>query len=76
MEILDVPPNPKDFLEQTGWRKYISIQRDLTVHHLIENIESVVKFHDEHFPTSCDHTTNLLSSFNVFKVFQDCFSRY
>ena len=42
----------------------------------MKNIESVVKFHDEHFPTSCDHTTNLLSSFNVFKVFQDCFSRY
>ena len=36
MEILDVPPNPKDFLEQTGWRKYISIKRDLSVYHLIE----------------------------------------
>ena len=36
MEILDVPPNPKDFLEQTGWRKYISIKRDLSIYHLIE----------------------------------------
>ena len=36
MEILDVPLNPKDFLEQTGWRKYISIKRDLSVYHLIE----------------------------------------
>ena len=35
-EIPDVPPNPNDFPEQTGWRKYISIQRDLSVYHLIE----------------------------------------
>ena len=75
-EIPDVPPNPNDFPEQTGWRKYISIKRDLSVYHPIEKSESVVKFHDEHFPTICDHTTNLLSSFNVFKVFQDYFSRY
>ena len=27
-EIPDVPPNPNDFPEQTGWRKYISIKRD------------------------------------------------
>ena len=42
----------------------------------MKNIESVVKFHDENFPTSCDHTTNLLSSLNVFKGFQNYFSRY
>ena len=24
----DVPPNPNDFPEQIGWRKYISIKRD------------------------------------------------
>ena len=35
-EIPDVPPNPNDFPEQTGWRKYISIKRDLSVYHLIE----------------------------------------
>ena len=28
------------------------------------------------FPSICDHTTNLLSTFNIFKVFQDYFSRY
>ena len=32
-----------------------------------------MKFHDEHFPTSCDHTTNLLSSFNVLKCFKTIF---
>ena len=35
-EIPDVPPNPNDFPEQTGWRKYISIKGDLSVYHLIE----------------------------------------
>ena len=24
----DLPPNPNDFPEQTGWKKYISIKRD------------------------------------------------
>ena len=24
----DVPPNPNDFPEQIGWKKYISIKRD------------------------------------------------
>ena len=28
------------------------------------------------FPSICDHTTNLLFTFNIFKVFQDYFSRY
>ena len=39
MEILNVPPNPKDFLEQTGWRKYISIKRDLKVQRKVHVIE-------------------------------------
>ena len=32
----DVPPNPNVFPKQTGWKKYISIKRDLSVYHLIE----------------------------------------
>ena len=28
------------------------------------------------FPSICDHAMNLLSSFNVFKGFQNYFSRY
>ena len=27
-EIPDVPLNPKDLPEQTGWRKFISIKKD------------------------------------------------
>lgn len=28
LEIPDVPPEPKDLPEQTGWRKYISIKKN------------------------------------------------
>lgn len=27
-EITDVPPNPRESSEQTGWGKYISIKKD------------------------------------------------
>ena len=46
----DVPANLKDVQEQTGWKKYISMKKKLvenTIH--LENIESVVRFHDKHF---------------------------
>lgn len=28
LEITDVPPNPRESSEQTGWGKYISIKKD------------------------------------------------
>ena len=35
----------------------------------LQKKESVVRFHDKHFPSICDHTRNLLSSFDVLKGF-------
>ena len=59
-EIPDVPPNPKDFPEKTGWRKYISMKRDKWIQSNWKILNQLWDSMINLFPLICDHTTDLV----------------